>query len=49
LHGNAKESFDDLFSIKKVFVFSQKVCSRWNFSHESTFVGSKWDGSHVTL
>jgi len=42
LHGNAKESFDDLFSI-------QKVCSRWNFSHESTFVSSKWDGSHVTI
>jgi len=41
VHGNAKESLDDLYFYSRSF-YVQETYSRWSFFHQSTLSNSKW-------
>jgi hypothetical protein len=34
LRGNAKKGLDDFFHVQGVYLFPQKVCSRWIILHQ---------------
>ncbi len=42
MYGDAKEGMVDKFCVQRVLIFFQKICSKWHFIIQPSFIDYGW-------